>query len=213
MIHACGLVTGVLLLGAAAPTTRWDFEDARPGRLPDGWTAAKTGEGPGSVWKVLVDPTAPSGPKVLAQTSSEGPRRLFNLCVADRTSYKDVDITLALKAVEGKIDQGGGPVWRYQDADNYYVARWNPLETNFRVYKVVEGKRSRLATVEDVTEAAGQWHTIHVVQKSNRIEAWLNGKHRLEVTDDSFTTAGKIGLWTKADAVTRFDAIQASRPD
>ena len=36
------------------------------------------------------------------------------------------------------MDQGGGPVWRYQDANNYYIARMNPLEDNYRVYKVVE---------------------------------------------------------------------------
>jgi hypothetical protein len=30
-------------------------------------------------------------------------------------------------------------VWLYVDADNYYIARMNPLEDNFRVYKVVGG--------------------------------------------------------------------------
>ena len=48
----------------------------------------------------------------------------------------------------GKLDQGGGPVWRYQDANNYYVARMNPLEDNYRVYKVVAGKRTQLGSVD-----------------------------------------------------------------
>ena len=42
--------------------------------------------------------------------------------------------------MKGKLDQGGGLVWRYKDANNYYIARMNPLEDNFRVYKEVAGK-------------------------------------------------------------------------
>lgn len=49
---------------------------------------------------------------------------------------------VSLKTNAGKKDQGGGIVWRYQDANNYYIARVNPLEDNFRVYKFVAGKRS-----------------------------------------------------------------------
>ena len=29
---------------------------------------------------------------------------------------------MAFKAMKGKDDQGGGIVWRYQDANNYYIA-------------------------------------------------------------------------------------------
>jgi hypothetical protein len=35
-----------------------------------------------------------------------------------------------MKAVAGKEDQGGGLVWRAMDSNNYYVARYNPLEDN-----------------------------------------------------------------------------------
>ena len=37
-------------------------------------------------------------------------------------------------ADEDERDQGGGSIWRAQDRDNYYIARWNRLEDNFRVY-------------------------------------------------------------------------------
>jgi hypothetical protein len=33
----------------------------------------------------------------------------------------------------------------------------------------------------------------------------FDGKKLFEVEDDTFTEAGRIGLWTKADSVTRFD--------
>jgi hypothetical protein len=178
------------------------------GKVPAGWTAAKTGKGEGSVWKVVADDTAPSKSGfVLAQTAT-GPGPLFNLCVRDDQSQKDVELTVAFKSVKGEKDQGGGLVWRYQDANNYYVARYNPLEDNFRVYKVVAGKRVQLETKEDLTAEAGKWHTLKVRHVGDRIECSLNGKKHLEARDDTFSKAGKVGLWTKADAQTHFDDLQ-----
>ncbi|MBI3465826.1 MAG: DUF1080 domain-containing protein [Planctomycetes bacterium] len=206
-------VVGCVLLGAntALAEDTWNFEDAQIGKLPEGWSSAKTGKGPGSVWKVTEDESAPAGSKVLTQTSPDGPNPLFNLCVADATSYKDIDLTASFKALTGKLDQGGGLVWRYKDANNYYVTRMNPLEDNFRVYKVAGGKRTQLGS-SDVTAAAGKWHTIRVVQKGDHIQCYLNGKLHLDVKDDTFTSGGKVGLWTKADAVTSFDKLSVSAP-
>jgi hypothetical protein len=189
--------------------TRWDFEDATVGTLPAGWSSAKTGEGDGSVWKIIEDNTAPKGAKVLAQ-NARSPRAMFNLCVADDTRFKDVEVSVAFKAVQGKVDQGGGIVWRYQDADNYYIARFNPLENNYRLYKVVAGKRIQLATKEDLKAPAGEWHSLTIKMTGDQIECYLNGVKQLEAKDDTFTKQGKVGLWTKADAQTSFDNFTVS---
>ena len=200
-------VVALLLLGAdvRAQNRTWSFEDAQVGKLPLGWSSAKTGEGPGSIWKVLADDSAPSGGNVLAQTSSDGPNRLFNLCVADKTSFKDLDLSVSFRANTGRIDQGGGPVWRYQDADNYYICRMNPLEDNFRIYKVIAGRRRQLASL-DIKAPAGKWHTIRVSMRGDKIVCSVNGK-KLDARDGSIDMPGKIGLWTKADAVTSFDEL------
>jgi len=162
---------------------------------------------------VVEDRTAPSKTGfVLAQTA-RGPRRLFNLCVVKDSSYKDVEIEVAFKANRGKIDQGGGVVWRYQDANNYYIARMNPLERNYRVYKVVEGKRKRLATQEDLNVPAGQWHTIKIKHCGDHIRCYLDGKKYLDVRDSTFTEAGRVGLWTKADAQTSFDEFEVEEEE
>src|SRR5262245_1220299 len=192
--------------GAGPGAVRWDFEDAAVAKLPPGWTAARTGKGKGSVWKVVEDRTAPKGKKVLAQTSA-GPSSLFNLCVADKSQFLDGEISVAIKAVEGDLDQGGGLVWRYQDASNYYVARLNPLESNYRLYKVVDGKRKQLATLEEVKAPAGTWHTLTIKHRGDQIECFLNGKKCLAARDDAIAKPGKIGLWTKADAQSYFAAL------
>ena len=41
----------------------------------------------------------------------------------------------------------------------------------------------------------------------DRITCYLDGKKFLEATDDAFKDTGMIGLWTKADAATRFDDL------
>ena len=214
MRHCKFVIAVACVLFAAATAVadeKWTFEDAKIGKLPEGWSSAKTGKGEGSVWKVQGDESARAGANVLTQTSSEGPNPLFNLCVADKTSYKNVDLTVSFKALTGNIDQGGGPVWRYKDENNYYIARMNPLEDNFRVYKVVDGRRRQLDS-SDMKASAGKWHTIRVVQKGNHMQCYLNGKLHLDVKDETFADAGKIGLWTKADAVTSFDKLSVATP-
>jgi Domain of Unknown Function (DUF1080) len=196
---------GTALCAADDKARIFKFAKSDAGKLPAGWKADKTGEGEGSVWKVVADDTAPSkSGHVLAQTAA-APKALFNLCVADDTSYQDVEASVAFKSVKGEIDQGGGIVWRYQDANNYYLARYNPLESNYRVYKVVNGKRIQLETEEDLQLKAGEWHTLKIKMVGNRIECFLDGKKILDAKDDTITKAGKIGLWTKADAQTYFD--------
>ena len=211
------ITTAALLVATAAGVGRqaadekpmtFTFGKADLGKLPGGWKAAQTGKGV-SVWKVIEDATAPSKTGlVLAQTTADRDAT-FNLCVAEDTSFKDVDVSVAFKANKGEKDQGGGVVWRYQDANNYYVARMNPLEDNFRVYKVVGGKRSAEFQSADVKIRAGEWRTLSVRMVGDKIECSLDGKKHLDAKDDTFTKAGKVGLWTKADAQTSFDDFRA----
>ncbi len=86
----------------------------------------------------------------------------------------------------------------------------NPLEDNFRVYKVVGGKRSPEFQNVDVKVPTKEWHTLKVTMTGDHIECFLDGKKHLDVKDDSIPKAGKVGLWTKADAQTYFDDFKVS---
>jgi len=105
---------------------------------------------------------------------------------------------------DGEHDRGGGVIWRAKDENNYYVCRMNPLETNFRAYKVVDGKRKQLGSAEVKTES-GKWYDLRVVMVGDHIQCYLAGERLLEVRDDQFKDAGVVGLWTKADASSSFD--------
>src|SRR5438128_49037 len=103
--------TTVVALVALASTALWAeerkvrsfrFSKDEVGKLPTGWKAEKTGKGEGSVWKVVADETAPSkSGYVLAQTA-ESPNAMFNICVAEDTNYKDVELYVSFKATAGK---------------------------------------------------------------------------------------------------------------
>jgi hypothetical protein len=115
-------------------------------------------------------------------------------------------LTVQVKAVKGEEDQGGGPIWRCRDENNYYICRFNPLEGNYRVYKVVEGRRKQLDSVRIETQA-DRWYTVRVTMTGDRITCFLDGKKLLEAQDDTLTEPGMVGLWTKADAVASFDGL------
>jgi hypothetical protein len=198
------------LLAAADPPFIFGLAKADLGKLPAGWEAARTGAGDGSVWKVVADETAPSKSGLALAQTAAGPEALFNLCVATKGRFaNNVTLSVALKPVEGKLDQGGGVVWLYQDANNYYVARYNPLEENFRVYHVVNGKRTQLATIEKIKSTPG-WHTVAVTHFGKEITCTLDEKYRTSVTDGTFQKPGLVGLWTKADARSHFDRFTAA---
>jgi Domain of Unknown Function (DUF1080) len=203
------VLVGVAFAAADDKPRTLTFGKSDLDKVPAGWKADKTGKGDGSVWKVVADDTAPSKSGFALAQTAEGPNALFNLCMLDDTNFKDVEAVVEFKAVKGKLDQGGGIVWRYQDANNYYVCRMNPLEDNFRVYKVIDGKRTQFENA-DVKVPAGEWHTIKIKQEGDHIECFLDGKKLLDHKDDSITKAGKVGLWTKADAQTHFDNFKVS---
>jgi prenyltransferase beta subunit len=185
---------------------QWNFDDAPTGELPTGWMVARALEAPGSRWQVRAEGGRPDN-RVLAQISSEGPKKQFNICTVEKT-YRDVSLSVKIHARSGEIDRGGGIVWRYTDAQNYYVARWNPLEMNFRLYKVVAGVRSQLDTAQAEDGAAG-WHTLKIITVGRDIRGYFDGRLLLEAEDDQFSLPGKIGLWSKADAATEFDDFSA----
>lgn len=187
------------------------FEDPPPGTLFKGWTTTRT-PGPGDGrWEIAADSTAPGGKQVLAQLSSDAPQEAFNLCIAGEKKYKDIDLAVSFKAIAGDKDQGGGLIWRYRDDKNYYLCRMNPRESNFRVYKVLDGKPTQLAT-SDVKVLMSQWHEMRVIHEGNRIRCFLDGMLRLEAEDVTLVEAGQVGLWTKADAITHFDDLTIEPP-
>ena len=191
---------------------KWDFEETEIASVPTGWKVEATNpRGQRALWEVLVDSQDDQKTNVLGMIkANDGFGGTFNLCWIDTIQIANAEIEVKFKALEGVEDQGGGPIWRVQDADNYYVARANPLENNFRLYYVKDGARRTLDSVR-VKVPTNTWHTIKIIHTGTHIEGYLNGKKYLEWNDATFPDAGGVGVWTKADAVTYFDDLKLKR--
>jgi hypothetical protein len=57
----------------------------------------------------------------------------------------------------------------------------------------------------DVQVPRATWQTLRVEFAGPRFRVFLEGRELFTVEDTTFTGAGQVGLWTKADSVTRFD--------
>ena len=188
-----GTLTVCVFAGADAKKT-WTFDDDATGKIAKGFTN-EVGQ-----WSVVPSDKG----KALAQTAKSDDA-VFNVTLVADTNVKDVDVSVRLKSVAGANDQGGGLVWRAKDAKNYYIARYNHLEDNYRIYKVVDGNRTMFLSANITHDAA--WHTLRVTMKGDHIECYYDGKKYLDVHDSTFPGAGKIGLWSKADAQSQFDDL------
>jgi len=176
------------------PKTVWTFENQTPGEAAEGFHE-EVGQ-----WKVADD----DGNKVLFQ-QAKNPDATFNVVLVEGVAAKDLDLSVRLKAVAGDDDRGGGLVWRAINKDNYFICRYNPLEDNFRVYTVVKGMRTMLKNA-NIKHTDG-WHTVRVTMRGKQIECFFDGKKYLEAADSTFPKAGRIGLWSKADAQSYFDDL------
>ena len=142
--------------------------------------------------------------QVLVQTVETQP---WAVAVLEDKKFSDADISVRFRPVSGREDASGGIIFRAKDGQNYLLVRANALENNFRLYTIVNGKRSTIASARVTEPKLGVWHTIRVVAAGPKIQAYLNGAMLLEHQDKTFAD-GWVGLWTKADSVTEFSDLE-----
>jgi hypothetical protein len=185
----------------------WTFDRDPVGTLPPDFRIGTLFDGrPAGDWSVLETPGAPSPPHVLAQQMAKGFEHAYKVVLVEGAAASDLYLAVSFYAVAGQADMGGGVIWRAQDDRNYYLARANPLEQNIRAYRVVKGVRKLLANFDRIIDVR-QWHTLRVVAQGEHFQVLYDGQPVIDVRDNTFPY-GRIGLWTKSDAVTYFDNLR-----
>jgi hypothetical protein len=207
------VVSMLSVLGSSCGGPKPSPELTIPGFALKIWVPDETnGSGKLAKWKIIKDDSAPSKSPVIAITKNKNKGQTYNLLIAQDKKYNHIELEAKIKAISGKEDQGGGLIWRVQDAANYYLARWNPLEENVRLYVVQNGRRRQLASA-DVTVDATAWHELEIEQEETDIEIEFGGKTLIALKDETFPEAGLVGLWTKADAATAFTELYVDTTD
>lgn len=209
-----GVLAGTLTAsGATLPVEAgdspraWTFDAGLPGTLPPDFVVGTLFDGrPAGEWKILQTDRAKSPPHVLGQLMGKGAEHAYKTVFIHGTRASDLELQVAFLPIEGKADMGGGLIWRATDDRNYYLARANPLEQNIRIYRVTKGVRHLLMNFDQIIEVK-QWHTLRMTHHGCRIHVFYDEKPVFDLCDQTFAS-GRVGLWTKSDAVTYFDDLK-----
>ena len=194
LLIACGDRPGV----TAEPDVRFDF--TKP--LANWETVA-------GQWTIEDVPGAVNE-KALVQRAIDNS---FNVIVAPGGPYTNVEVSVRFKPISGREDASGGIVFRFAEG-RYYLIRANALEDNFNLYyfdrdtwfAFLTGGRFEITGASTKAPALGEWHALRIAAQGDHIEGWLNGRPLIDHRDSRFT-AGRVGLWAKADSVTAFDSL------
>ena len=207
-----GLALAFPALGAELT---FDFGDSATDKPPPGFRSALAGTGKPGQWKIIMDEVPPllapltakapvvTRRAVLAQLSQDPTDERFPLLIFDGDIFSDFTLTTRFKLAAGGLEQMADIAFRLRDEKNFYVVRASGLGRNLRFYKVVDGVRSPPIGPE-LEIARGVWHDLKIECKGNTIRCGLNGKDAIPPLTDNTFSNGKIGFWTKSDAVSYF---------
>jgi hypothetical protein len=205
----CGALALLLSTTSATATEvqLWTFDRDQLGKIPPGFQIGTLFDGrPAGDWQVTATDKATSPPHVLAQLQGKGAEHAYKLVLVEGTESENVGLSVKLLPINGKADMGGGLIWRATDDRNYYLARANPLEQNIRIYRVVKGVRHMIQNFDHVINVR-EWHQLRVRMEGCNIQVSFDERPVVKLCDETFSR-GRIGLWTKSDAVTYFDDLQ-----
>jgi len=209
------LTLAALVFSARAAELKFDFSQFPENKPPTGFRSLVAGLGKPGDWKIVLDAVppllAPLSDKapvvtqraVLAQLGQDPTDEHFPILIYGGETFTDFTLTTRFKTVKGEKEQMAGIVFRLQDERNFYVVRASSLGSNIRFYKVVDGQRAPPIGPQ-LEIPKGVWHDLTVECKGNQIRCLLDGKEVMPTLTDSTFTRGKIGFWTKSDAVSYF---------
>jgi hypothetical protein len=189
--------------GEASGKKSYSFDKDRVGVAPAGFDFVRAGEGKVGRWVVEVSKDKGRG-QILVQREHEPQKKRFLLALADAPPLADATLRLKCKPVAGRVDQGCGIAFRYQGEGDYYLARLDAAEQNVRLYAVKAGVRIRL-TEFPTKIAPFAWHELVVYAKGDRLVVFLDGLAVTDVHDRQLPQAGRVGIWTKSDALVELD--------
>lgn len=194
---------------------QFNFGDLAGDTALTNFHAVLLGSGQPVKWEILQD-TMPSAfapftdqavnvarRSVLAQTSRDATDERFPMFIYDRMKFRDFKFTTRFKIVSGVAEQMAGVVFRFQNASNFYVIRVSALGNNVGFYKVINRQRVT-PVVLPAHMSTNVWHELVVDCSGIYIECLLDGQKALPTITDKSPPDGKLGFWTKSDAVSYF---------
>ena len=209
-----GLVIALALaiLGSGAENVNYDA--ARQGQLPAGWSAPAA-----HGWEVRSDKTAPSHPNVLLGASGAAAESGPPLALFDKVVCRDGDLSVKFRIDGRQHGNAAGIVWRYQNAGNYYLLRLSADDRNIvlehvqngvpKIISTSGGKPAPVGVSEDIRP--GQWHVIKVSFRGPKVQVFFGNRIVFTAADSGDLTAGRTGLWARGANGAAFDDFRIDK--
>jgi D-alanyl-D-alanine carboxypeptidase len=123
-------------------------------------------------------------------------------------------LRVQFKLIGGVGDHTAGLVFNLTPRGEYRFVRYNTKDGNLAIWEFADGQRRVIAHGTGHGQLAlGVWHQLEVTVRGSDLTAQIGGRpeinltHRLEVAP-----SGRVGLWTKREAVTSFRNLEVA-PD
>jgi len=198
-----------------------NFDAMKLGEMPADWTPVTTNQDSPPHWIVKHDPTAPSRPNVLAQSSKGGLRYRFPVCLFNKITCLDGDISVRMKIISGKDDQDAGVVFRVADQNNYYLVRASARDHNIVMFRVKDGHFEPIRVNTNSGNIGpygvrhpikiGDWNLLRVTYKGSQATVYFNHRKVFDARDNALNAPGRAGVWTNADTVAYFDDFRIDK--
>ncbi len=124
--------------------------------------------------------------------------------VKDVESFTGGTLRGRFKLIGGLSDQIAGFAFGLQPSGDYYYVRYNTKDGNLAVWEFVDGRRNVLVHGEHHAQLPlDTWHDLTITLDGRRVRGEMAGGF-LVAYELPRPVTGRIGLWTKRDAVTAF---------
>ena len=141
------------------------------------------------------------------------------MCLFDRVTCLDGDVSVKLKIISGRDGQDAGVVFRAADSNNYYLVRASARDHNIAMFRVIDARvepiRAKGALPGSIGVAhpvrIGDWNLLRVTYRGNQTTVYFNHRKVFDAFDNTLKTAGRAGVWTMADTVAYFDDFRIDK--
>jgi hypothetical protein len=204
MMKRLAVIAALAVAGYGAESA--DYDAARQGQLPPGWSVVSNNK-----WEVRADKTAPSHPNILQAplalaAESEPPIALF-----DKVVCKDGDLSVKFRIDGGRKGNAAGIVWRYQDPNNFYLLSLNADEGNVVLRRVRNGVSEVVSSGIREDIRAGQWHLVKVAFRGPKVRVFFGNRSLFSADDSGISSPGRTGLWVKGARGADFDDFRIDK--
>lgn len=213
-------------LGVAAFLVVWgfggdsvNFDALKPGTAPPNWSFLSSHPADRARWEIRFDPTAPSRGNVLEKDTGGVNDGDYPMAIFDKVVCRDGDLTVKFRIDGGGRTKTAGIVWRFIDANNYYLLHFSAEQKNIVLLRVRDGhvesvkvKSDRLqsnAIARDIR--VGQWYIAKVSFRGDKIRGFFGNRELFEAYDMGLMNAGKTGVWTRGRTTASFDDFRIDK--